>query len=195
MLLVLAMLLGVTAPTVLAADLGTNEGASTASTADTLDTGWCVVTYDTAAADLTVTLRPDVDAFMDVSKQQIKDLAKQVFEGMKAIALDQLKDDIEVGEGKDIDNKDLIDYVTEVYVDGVQVYGPFGENGDNTIKSSAIKDIILDLPTPSEIAGMANDEMYLSYDFTVVTEYGSYDFTLTGVVGGGYDKIVGSGDG
>ena len=189
MLLVFAMLLGVMAPTVLAADLGNDEGVAAASTADTLDTGWCVVSYDTATADLTVTLRPDVDAFKSVSKEQLKDLAKQVLEGMKAIALDQLKDDIEIGEGKEIANKDLIDYVTEVYVDGIQVFGPFGENGDNTIKSSAIKDLLKDIPTLSEIAEMSNDEMYLSYDFKVVTEYGAYEFTLTGVVGGGYEKI------
>lgn len=190
MLVVLAMLLGVTAPTVLAAGIDdSNVTPSLPPESGSLDTGWCVVEYDAAAAELTVTLTPDLDAIKNVSKQQIKDLAKKVYEGVKAIAIDQLMDDIEVAEGIELATKDLIDYVNEVYVDGVQVYGPFGEYGDNTFNTSAIKDIILDLPMPSEIKDMANDEMQLSYDFTVVTDYGSYDFTLTGVIGGGYDVI------
>jgi hypothetical protein len=190
MLVVLAMLFGVMAPTVLAA---TPDDSSVPPPlppeTGSIDTGWCTVEYDAATADLTVTLRPDIDALLDVSKQQIKDLAKKVYDGLKAIAIDQLKDDIELAEGIELATKDLIDYVNEVYVDGVQVYGPFGEYGDNTLNTSAIKDLILDLPMPSEIKDMANDEMQLSYDFTVVTDYGSYNFTLTAVAGGGYDAI------
>ena len=190
MLVVLAMLFGVMAPTVLAA--GSTDSSVTSPLppeTGSIDTGWCTVEYDATTADLTVTLRPDIDALLDVSKQQIKDLAKKVYDGLKAIAFDQLKDDIEIAEGIELATKDLIDYVNEIYVDGIQVYGPFGEYGDNTFNTSAIKDLILELPMPSEIKDMANDEMQLSYDFTVVTDYGSYDFTLTAVAGGGYDAI------
>ena len=84
MLLVLALLLGVMAPTVLAAGSGESveNVAPVVPTTDTLDTGWCVITYDTDAASLTLTLYPDVDSVRNLTKaeikQQVKDIANQL---------------------------------------------------------------------------------------------------------------------
>ena len=198
LVLVVAMVFGVCAPTVVFAQEGqTSQTESTNTTTQnpgvesteggSLDTGWCEIEY--SANELKVTLRPDIDALLDTNKQVIKDLILEVIEGAKYIAFKGLEDDIEAAIGKDIGKKDLITYITEVKVDGEKIYGDFGGSDGYVFNTTAIVDIVKALPTASEIANMANEDMKLSYYFEVSTEYGTYDFTLTGVVGGGYDKI------
>ncbi|MBQ9085032.1 MAG: hypothetical protein IJY24_05185, partial [Clostridia bacterium] len=100
------------------------------------------------------------------------------------VTLDDLKD-----VDTSISITDLISFITSVKVDGEMVYGDFGGGSGAVFNTQALKDIIKDLPRAADIAEMADDEMKLSYSFEVSTEFGTCDFVLTGVIGGGYDKI------
>ena len=102
--------------------------------------------------------------------------------------IDELKN-----EDQTVGIKDVIEYLDGVYVGAhgeelIQIYGNFGD-GNYVISTEALKDLAKTLPTPSELANMDNDEMYWSYDFLIVTDFGSCDFRLTLDIEGGYNTI------
>ena len=88
LLLAIVMIFGVCAPTVAYAyvlpdrtvipddQLPNGTLPEAPDPTDSLDVGWCEVSYDENG--LTVTLRPDFDALLDISEAQIKDLIHEV---------------------------------------------------------------------------------------------------------------------
>ena len=84
----------------------------------------------------------------------------------------------------ELDYAALIKYIKSVSINDIVLY----ENG--TVDIDAIKELLRTIPTPGEIANMDDDEMQLSYSFSVKTTLNtSTDFTLTARLGGGYDKV------
>ncbi len=167
---------------------GTSNDASSEQTNDAqLDEGWISVEYENN--EMIVTLTPDLDALTNVSKDIIKELKDVVIEGIKEIGLRQLEDDIELGIGKDIGAKDLINYINEIKIDGTKIYGDFDNEKGYVFSIDTIIDLIRELPSFAEIAEMDDAEMRLSYTIDVTTDYGSYTMILTAVAGDGFDRI------
>ena len=84
--------------------------------------------------------------------------------------------------------KDIITYIDGVTVNGKLIYGEFG-NGYTELNTDAIIELLRELPTPTELENMANEDMQLSYSVLIETDFADCDFVLTAKVGGGYDKI------
>ncbi len=82
---------------------------------------------------------------------------------------------------------ELLKLIKDVQINGESVVS-FTENGI-AVKLEAIKNLIKDLPKPSEIAEMDAEDMFLSYDVAVFTAFGSTEFNLTLKLGGGYETV------
>ena len=90
--LILTMLFGVMSTTVLAAGDTTGADEENSTSIDTLDTGWCEITYDSKG--ITVTLNPDVKSLLDVNKEEIRAVLYILIDALKAIVVGDLKNDI-----------------------------------------------------------------------------------------------------
>ena len=67
---------------------------------------------------------------------------------------------------------------------GEEIYEIYGSQttGVTALHIESIKKLIKTLPTPNDILKMSPEEMLLSYDFEVVTEFGTSDFNMSLVV-------------
>ena len=83
---------------------------------------------------------------------------------------------------------EMLDFISDVKINGESVYGHVDGKGQ-TFKLDAIEKLVRDIPNFAEIAEMEDDEMKLSYTFSVVNDFCTSDFTLTAKLGGGYDKV------
>lgn len=97
MLLVLAMLLGMSATTVIAA--GDSVGGSQAETGnqsapigDSLVTGWCDISYDENGVLVVIT--PDKEAILGISKEQLKQIVAIAVDAAKALVINDMKEQI-----------------------------------------------------------------------------------------------------
>ena len=82
---------------------------------------------------------------------------------------------------------DLIEYIRGIYVNDMPVFDSV--DGVMYVISDSIKQLIEDLPGVGEIRNMTDEEMALSYDVRIVTDFGSAEFKITAELGGGYDYV------
>ena len=92
LLLVLTMLFGVTSMTALAAAESLLSEEEQNPALDTLDTGWCEISYDSHG--ITVTLNPDVKSLLAVSEEDIRAVVNILIDALKTIVVDDLKSQI-----------------------------------------------------------------------------------------------------
>ena len=78
---------------------------------------------------------------------------------------------------------ELLSYIKRVSLNGNDVYL------DGSIKASAVKALLGDIPRIDEIANMSDADMYLSYDVEIVTDFGDIAFNVTARLGGGYSYV------
>ena len=83
-----------------------------------------------------------------------------------------------------LDIRELISYVTGIKVNGHSVFANLTINVDEI--KALIKDVV---PTPAEIQNMADDEMQRTLTFSIITDFGSVDFSVTAKLAGGFDKV------
>ncbi len=79
---------------------------------------------------------------------------------------------------KTLSVKDFLKMVTSIEI-GKQGEALIPLYSETSVSNSAIKDLIKTLPTPTEIADMSADKMFLSYDFKLVTSLGTSEFNAT----------------
>ena len=110
-----------------------------------------------------------------------------LFEAAKSELLDNLNVSSIVG---DVGMKEVlltaVQAVRYVSIDGEVIYS---NDGKMVVNPTALKNLVLGLPRPSEIAHMADEDMKLSYPIVLSTDLGDFTVTLTAKLGGGYDEV------
>lgn len=134
-------------------------------------------------------LEKQIEADETLSPQQ-KEEQKQALATEKSQA--QKKNETKTSEivtevvengGATITPADLLNATNSIIVSGESLY----KGGKFSL--AAIKQLILDLPKPAEIARFSDDEMELSYDIALDTTFGYVDFSLTFGLKSGYENV------
>ncbi len=126
----------------------------------------------------------EFEEFFEITKEDAENRLEELAIPAFLEKYDELRQELLETPEVELNYADLIKYISLVSVDGITLYE------DGTVDAEALKELATTIPTPSEIANMANEEMQLSYSFLLKTTMASStDFTVTVRLGGGYEKV------
>ncbi len=126
------------------------------------------------------------EAFKTVFKKteaEIKEKIETVFIPRLTVEYDAAVEELKNKPEGEFSYRELLSYIHSISLNGNAVYL------DGSIKASAVKALLADIPRIDEIANMADADMYLSYDLEVVTDFGDIAFNVTARLGGGYSYV------
>ncbi len=156
-------------------------------------------------ADICAEIEAEIAKYTDVkNKPEFLDKALEAVLGINKAELDEFisdsvdklitgysatKTDLESID-TELDIKDLIDYLQFIYINDHEVYGDV--DGLKYFKTEAVKALLKEIPTLSEIKNFTDTEMkdmIPDYTFKIVTDFADCEFTVDVVIGGGYETI------
>ncbi len=138
---------------------------------------------------------PNVTELLEKFKQEVNQLVDEVIEEvydgdtdaiehakeLSQEATDRVAQQVEEGNGE-ITMEDVRSALRSVSVDAGNGYVPIYVNtaeGEFGIEIAGVKEILLNLPRPSDIINRTDDEMRLDYGISVETGFGSVAFSFT----------------
>ena len=170
------------------------DGAETEPVAFIINPTWLdidFIEHNDAPFEILLTLYPDINALLSDVADLDKESLIALLESLVVLTKEQIKDSLDVESLVGLDDKDivvkLLASIDNITVNGKVVYENTADGP--SINFTSLKELLLELPKPYDIANMADEDMQLSYDIAVNTSYGNVEFTLTGKIGGGFDEI------
>jgi len=90
--LALVMLFSIISPTVIYAETSTQSNTENNGVVDSIDTGWCEISY--TGDNITVALKPDLQALLNINKSQAKDMINLLIDALKEIVVADIEEGI-----------------------------------------------------------------------------------------------------